>query len=277
MGRMTASLLALFAVAISWSFCAVNAGPGASSNEIAKAIRSNGKSKGQATYESVLKPGPWSYSNTTWAEWPTCTTGKRQSPVNVLNCRAGSRHDRPAIKMYKSSLSFHAHTEHYALDCENKKKPCSKIDFKKKTYKMLQMHGHSPGENTLNGRSYPVEIHFVHADPEGALAVIGVFFKIGKKNREFQKFVDAAAQKKTVDIDISKMYDPRSKMSQFAGSLTTPPCTEGVTWFVSWGVQEISKAQYRQFRQLSGQGSRKAEPHNRPVQPLNDRAVKCFL
>lgn len=228
-----------------------------------------------AGYESVVLEGEWNYEDTTWAEYPTCVEGKRQSPIDVTSCRAQSSCNRPVIKQHVSKVGFHAETEHYALHCENTETPCSTMTYDGVTYEMLQMHAHAPSENTLNGQSFPMEMHYVHAAPEGGFAVLGVFYKIGKHNPEIQQFIESAAMNKSVTIDISKMYHEHAMMCHFKGSLTTPPCTEGINWFVSWGVQEMSNDQLYNYRALSGQGPPGVEPHNRPVQPLNGRDVAC--
>jgi carbonic anhydrase len=221
--------------------------------------------------KSVIKTADWGYANTDWSElYPTCGSGKVQSPIDVQSCHSQSSVDRPVIKQSESELSFSSEKNNFAMKCQNVDTPCSEIRFANTTYKMLQLHAHSPSENLLNGESYPLEIHMVHASEVGHLAVLGIFFKLGKHNDEVASILTSAQTKENVTLDASKMFYEHAMLCNFQGSLTTPPCTEGVQWFSSWGVHEISHDQYFTFKELVG-----GVDTNRPVQPLNGRYVSC--
>ena len=132
--------------------------------------------------------------------------------------------------------------------------PGSTIKVNGNEFELKQFHFHSPSENTIEGRSYPMEAHFVHADKEGNLAVIAVMFKVGEKNAELEKawahMPENAGRKtcalpKTVDANILLPHD--HDYYRFNGSLTTPPCSEGVWWLVMKQFHTVSKEQIDKF------------------------------
>ena len=139
--------------------------------------------------------------------------------------------------------------------------------------KSKQFHFHSPSENTINGQYYPLEAHFVHADQDGRLAVIGVMFELGEENSELAKLwknmpEDSHSQATLLkELSALNLMPKEKSYYRFNGSLTTPPCTEGVRWFVLKDTIKASKAQINKFRTVMGTDT------NRPVQPINARVI----
>ena len=138
-------------------------------------------------------------------------------------------------------------------------------------YTLVQVHFHTPSEEAFNGRHYPMVAHFVHKDADGKLAVLGVMFENGAANAELGKLIAAAPKAHTRDgnykmtqIDPSALLPHDLHVYRYTGSLTTPPCTEGVTWHVAIKPVHASKEQIGALHAVMG--------HNaRPVQPLNGR------
>ncbi|RQM10519.1 hypothetical protein B5M09_007828 [Aphanomyces astaci] len=144
-------------------------------------------------------------------------------------------------------------------------------------YKSVQLHPHSPSEHTLGGKQYPFEVHFVHADKNKNLAVVGIFFDLDPQNKP-NKFLDQVFRgfsqlhnpgdsynitnlnPGSLDVDESNVY-------RYSGSLTTPPYTEGVEWNVLQEVQTLSKEQLTAWFNVIH------HPNARPVQALNGRSV----
>ena len=140
-------------------------------------------------------------------------------------------------------------------------------------YVLQQFHFHSPSEHTVDGRSYPLEAHFVHKAADGKLAVIGVLFEQGAENAALVPFWKSLPPSAGAPVDLGRggvnvaaFLPPRHDVYRYAGSLTTPPCSEGVKWFVMKDHVTASAAQIAAFRAV-------VKRDNRPVQPLNDRAV----
>lgn len=142
-----------------------------------------------------------------------------------------------------------------------------------KSFKLVQVHFHTPSEHTVDGKAYPLTAHFVHAADDGALAVLGVMFEAGDANAELQKLVDAAPMKKQAAQTVAgASFDPRKLLPEdravyrYMGSLTTPPCSEGVNWHVLSTPVEASPAQIAAMEQAMGMNAR-------PVQLLNGRLL----
>ncbi|PHQ94334.1 MAG: carbonate dehydratase [Pseudoalteromonas sp.] len=140
-------------------------------------------------------------------------------------------------------------------------------------YDLLQFHFHSPSEHTLNGKSFPLEVHFVHKAQDGTLAVVGVMFEEGAENAELAKIwkdmPKAANDVTTSDVTVNagNLLPVDQTVIRYAGSLTTPPCSEGVKWHVMTSPIEVSKEQVEKFLST-------VPANNRPLQPLNDRSFK---
>jgi carbonic anhydrase len=150
-------------------------------------------------------------------------------------------------------------------------------------YAFSSLHFHTPAENTLDGAANAMEMHLVHfaADGSGAIAVLGVLFRYADEENPADKTVerllaDVAADggKRRVKIEPGALWDSASGYFRWQGSLTTPPCTGGVSWVLQKEVRTVSRAAVKRFREHLGDG---AFPGNaRPTQPLNARAVRAF-
>ncbi|MDD5274758.1 MAG: carbonic anhydrase family protein [Methylovulum sp.] len=130
-------------------------------------------------------------------------------------------------------------------------------------YPLLQLHFHAPSEHTLKGKAFPLEIHFVNAADNGKLAVVGVLVKEGATNAEFQKILDNAPLLEGTNTPPDMLVFPwrllpadRTHFYNYAGSLTTPPCTEGVGWHVLSQPIEVSQTQITQFEALYNDNAR---------------------
>jgi len=226
------------------------------------------------------KPAHWSYDGATgpqrWSsleqDFATCKLGHNQSPIDI---RKTSKEKLPALEFaYQPSplkILDNGHTiqVNYAAG--------SSVTIDGKRYDLLQFHFHKPSEEKINGRSYPMVAHLVHKNDEGKLAVVAVLFRKGAENPLVQALWDALPQEKGqaqdvagVSIDIGKLLPASQGYYNFAGSLTTPPCSEEVNWFVLKSPVEMSDAQLKRFAAVY--------KHNaRPTQPLNGRTIRESL
>ena len=149
--------------------------------------------------------------------------------------------------------------------------PGSQMVVGERSLHLLQFHFHAPSEHTLFGRRFDMEMHLVHKDDWGNLGVLGVFLKKGERNQALQKLWDAIPQeaggeKNGPKINVAELLPASLRYYRYAGSLTTPPCSEGVSWFVAREPITVAEEQVKQFV--------KAVPaSSRPVQARFDRPI----
>jgi carbonic anhydrase len=143
------------------------------------------------------------------------------------------------------------------------------------TYTLVQMHAHAPSEHTIAGQHTDLELHLVHKNARGALAVVGILFRRGEPSRVLAPWFDAAPSEVTVDaksidatLHLEQLVPRDPGYDTYPGSLTTPPCSEGVRWFVLLDPMQASQAQIEHFIAATGGGVT-----NRPVQPVGTRVV----
>ncbi len=200
-----------------------------------------------------------------------CKLGKNQSPIDIRTASAFEA-DLPAIAIdYKSASKEELNNGHTV---QVNIVPGSSITVDGIKFELKQFHFHTPSENTIDGKYFPLEAHFVHADANGNLAVIGVMFEYGKENPVIKSIWDRMpehandVEKITLSAEEVKNLLPADKdYYRFNGSLTTPPCSEGVRWFVMKQPVTISKAQVKKFAEVMH------HDNNRPVQPVNARII----
>ncbi len=141
------------------------------------------------------------------------------------------------------------------------------------SYELKQFHFHSPSEHKVNGHSYAMEMHFVHADEKGALTVIGVLIAKGEEHPVLKKLWSFMPENtgetsvKPIGIEDTNLLPPTRDYFTYGGSLTTPPCTEGVKWIVLKTPIEASAGQIAIFKERVGAVT------NRPVQAHNARLI----
>ena len=207
-----------------------------------------------------------------WGEidpaYSLCSKGKNQSPINLRRMV-----ESDLLPMTVNYRSFGTEILNNGHTIQVKVQPGSTIEVDGHEFELNQFHFHSPSENTIDGHSYPMEGHFVHADKEGNLAVISVLFKTGEKNVELQKAWAHMPEKSGETRTLPTSIDPKVLLPhnldyyRFNGSLTTPPCTEGVWWFVMKHFQAASEEQIETFARTID------HPNNRPVQPIGARVI----
>lgn len=217
------------------------------------------------SYNDEDGPSHWGNLN---SEYLTCKTGNQQSPINIDQTQMGNLSN---IEFnYKDTplkINNNGHT------IEGRYEPGSFIKIDGKRYELLQFHFHAPSEHTVDGKNYPMEAHLVHRSEDGKLAVVGIFLKEGKLNDFIETlwaYIPTQIGEKFVyGITMNARVLPPEDKSyyNYIGSLTTPPCSEGVSWNVMRTPIEVSSEQIAKFTLIySG--------NTRPIQPLNRRIVK---
>ncbi len=217
----------------------------------------------------------WGYTGhegpANWGElddaYHTCAVGKSQSPINIGQAPHA---EAKGVKQHYGNTPLKIVNNGHTIQVNYG--AGSTMDVDGKAYRLLQFHFHSPSEHTQNGSAYPMEAHLVHQAEDGSLAVVGVFLKEGKENPFISKIwkhlpheVNHEVAVKE-ELNVADFLPAKKAYFHYSGSLTTPPCSEGVKWFVMDEQVEVSKDQVKQFLGLINENAR-------PVQPLNGREV----
>ena len=219
-------------------------------------------------YEGENGPQAWGKLK---PEFNVCAIGKRQSPINIEETGTLQGPAEPLQFHYMASSGTvvnNGHTIQVDVLGDNS------ITVRGSNYKLLQFHFHHPSEEKVNYRGFAMVAHLVHRNAEGQLAVVAVLLDPGTANNLINKVwtympLDAGDRVRMPIglVDLNELLPRDQRYYQFMGSLTTPPCTEGVLWLVLKQPVAVSREQIRLFSQLF--------PNNaRPVQALNGRPVR---
>jgi len=213
----------------------------------------------------------WTYSGAEGPEhWGgVCHTGKSQSPIDLDHM---VDRDLPSLDFQYHDGGYRVVNNGHAVQVDFK--PGSQITVDGKHFTLKQVHFHSPSENTIDGKRYPLEAHLVHADAKGQLAVVAVMFEDGADNAWLAGLSSSVPAKEGGEKALAKAISAYTLLPsdkdyyRFSGSLTTPPCTEGVRWLVLKHPVTASHAEVEQLHAAIG------HDNSRPVQLLNDRVVQ---
>ncbi|NMO14771.1 carbonic anhydrase family protein [Pyxidicoccus fallax] len=221
----------------------------------------------------------WGYSDAVgpghWGDLPgatTCATGQEETPI-ALETASATPDTQPApVFNYRPTRVRMVNTGHTV---EFQYDPGSSLRVNGREYTLAQFHFHTPSEHTEDGKRFPLEMHLVHKDPSGAIAVVGVFIKQGEHNRTLSKAFSHLpweegdhSEPAGATLNASSLLPKERTYFTYHGSLTTPPCTEGVEWFVMTRPIEMADAQIAAFQRLPH-----LNPSNRPLQRINGRTV----
>lgn len=217
----------------------------------------------------------WGYSGATGPDhWGTlseqfvlCCSGRVQSPINIDQAQPTDQLGPMTITYQATPIKVinNGHTIEVAYA------PGSTLTFAGVTYELVQFHFHNPSEHTFTGEATALEAHLVHHDGNGHLAVIGVFLTVGAENpflAQFWEHLPADIGSLTVPgaINVHDLLPADLSYYTYEGSLTTPPCSEGVRWLLLREVVPMSAEQVATFQaRYSGNA--------RPTQPLNERVL----
>ncbi|HYB33216.1 MAG TPA: carbonic anhydrase family protein [Steroidobacteraceae bacterium] len=219
----------------------------------------------------------WSYSGENgpdhWASedpaFATCGVGKRQSPIDIKSAVAKSL---PPIEFAYQPTPLTVTDTGHSMQV-NAATGSGGITVGGEHYDLLQFHFHRPSEERIHGRRYALVAHLVHRNAKGELAVVAVLIRQGKTNAFLKPVFDSFPSGKPetsvagATLQLGELLPAQRGYYTFEGSLTTPPCTEHVRWFVLKSPVEASAAQVQQYAAHY--------PDNaRPVQPLNGRLIE---
>jgi carbonic anhydrase len=229
-----------------------------------KEEKGHGK-KGHAVhwdYAGEMVPENWG------DEFPTCGKGTKQAPLNITGPFEKSK-DALVVNYKEGPLKIvnNGHTIQVNVP------EGSTLKINKDVYNLLQFHFHRPSEEQIDGKPMAMVAHFVHKSAEGKLAVLGVLLNEGKDNEAIKTIWDNAPKAEGPEAVFDKIkFNPGALVPaalthySYEGSLTTPPCTEGVNFYILKTPVDISKAQVNAFP---------FKRNARPVQPLNGRKINA--
>ena len=226
------------------------------------AVAEHHKSPGYGTDNGPEKWGQLS------DKYALCQSGDMQSPIDLAGANA------------KGNVALAVNYQSGPLTVSNKGLTIqadfaagSSMTSGGTTFNLIQIHFHTPSEHAISGKRYPLTGHFVHATEGGKLGVLGVMFEAGAANAELAKILAAAPTTKSEPatvagqtIDPNGMLPTDRSIYRYMGSLTTPPCSEGVNWHVLKDPITASAEQIAAFQALMGDSAR-------PVRALNNRLV----
>jgi carbonic anhydrase len=217
-------------------------------------------------YGSTLGPAHWGSLKPEFAQ---CTSGHHQSPIDI----------KKAVKADLPSLAFDYHPSPLRIVDNGHTimvdyAPGSSLRVGDHQYTLKQFHFHRPSEESVNGKRYEMSVHLVHADASGQLAVVTILLESGREQPLLRELWNDLPKEKgkeevraDVQVDVSQLLPSERGYYTFAGSLTTPPCSENVTWYVLKQPVSVSPGEIELFSKLYRDNAR-------PVQALNDRVVK---
>lgn len=222
-------------------------------------------------------PAHWDYEGKAGAakwgklseDYAVCGLGDRQSPIDIRETIGA---DLPPIRFsYKAvplSIVDNGHT--IQVDVEG----AGSISVEGEDYELLQFHFHKPSEEKINGKAYDMVAHLVHKSKTGKLAVVAVMLQAGKEQRLIRTLWNnlplernKPVEKSEISIDPAQLLPATRSYFTYIGSLTTPPCSEGVLWLVLKTPTQISKEQIAGFGKIY-------KANARPTQSRNSRVIK---
>jgi carbonic anhydrase len=240
---------------------------------------------GAETGHAADGTAPWGYEGETgpenWAElspdFALCLDGREQSPIDLSGATVV---EGPAFERLVGETVLTVEQRATVMDIVDNGHTIQvtndvpmALDVEGVHYELVQYHFHAPSEHTIDGGYAPLEVHFVHKSAGGQLAVIGVLFEEGEHDPIWDPVLSALPSGpddprhvENLELDLDEFRPLPSRYFAYNGSLTTPPCSEGVEWIVMAGMRQLSPDQMARI-------TSHLHRNNRPVQPLGDREL----
>ena len=231
------------------------------------AISAVGADAGRWTYSGPTGPAKWSSLEKDFA---LCKSGENQSPIDIPNATA-RKGDLPSLLFNYKPVPLKIIDNGHTIQVNYS--PGSFVTVNSKRYELLQMDFHKPGEHKIDGKGHDMSVHLVHQGPDGKRVLFAVFLDSGSENALVKSLWDNLPKEKGKEVVVDGIAInaldllPKNKgYYLFGGSLTTPPCSEDVTWFVLKTPVTISADQIARFGRVYPMNAR-------PLQPLNGRDI----
>ncbi|MCM3670875.1 carbonic anhydrase family protein [Mesobacillus maritimus] len=221
------------------------------------------------SYKGENGPDQWANVDSSFAD---CADGTEQSPIDIELANVKVDKSAAEVDINYSPTAFTLMNNSHTIQAnDGSEKNTITVDGEE--YTLVQMHFHKPSEHQLDGQAFEMEGHLVHQNDEGELAVLGFLISEGKENQVLAEMWSKLPEEETEEdvpldqaIDLANFLPEDKSFFRYNGSLTTPACSEGVSWILLEEPIEMSREQIDAFGSIF--------PHNsRPVQPINEREV----
>lgn len=187
-------------------------------------------------------------------EWKMCQVGKEQSPINIQTKKVlvNAGHLNFSYELASDNIINNGHTLQINFNKGNF------VEWNGDKFNLLQFHLHTPAENKIDDKGFPLEIHFVHQDEQGKLLVVSVLFEKGEANPILQSIIDVLPLQEMKKDKLQIKVNPfqTTGFYNFNGSLTTPPCSENVQWIVMEHTLQASEKQITALHKVLGDNAR---------------------
>lgn len=216
----------------------------------------------QWEYEGERGPDNWAELS---ADYTTCEAGREQSPVDLADAE---RTDLADVEFDYRPASYEVVNNGHTVQANVT--DAGGITLDGESYELLQFHAHTPSEHTEDGQRSDLELHLVHQNDQGELAVVGVLMDEGESGALSEAWSQLPQEGETQQLesfDAARLLPEDTRGYRYDGSLTTPPCTEDVSWIVMDETTRVDAELVSSFRELLGETAR-------PVQPLGDRELE---
>jgi carbonic anhydrase len=216
-------------------------------------------------YEGNEGPEEWGKLDSSYA---ACSIGQTQSPIDIKDAKKANL---PALKFSYHAVPLNIIDNGHTIQVNYA--PGSTLTVGDRVYTLKQFHFHHPSEEHVKGKEFPLVAHLVHSDADGHLAVVAVLFELGRANpliSTLWKNIPSEKEKPqdipSVSIQVQGLLPAKLGYFTYAGSLTTPPCSEGVSWYVLNSYATLSHQQVAAFAKIYPKNAR-------PIQPTNAREI----
>lgn len=270
---ISVAALSLFAVGCSNEDSAASTDGSATSHSITGGTGGGATAHGAWSYEGATGPAHWAELS---PEYAIAGTGREQSPIDIKTADLVKK-PLPPLNYYYDDANVFLFNNGHTIQA-NIENGTNFLTIGTKRFDLAQFHFHTSSENSVDGAYAPIEMHMVHKSASGELAVVGVFFSEGEENETLEELwkdlpdIHEDGHYCSEEIEIGELLPENRTSYRFDGSLTTPPCTEGVKWTVMANEQHMSAEQISDFVKIFS-GAHFPEGNRRPVQPVYDREI----
>ena len=201
-------------------------------------------------------------------EYRTCETGNRQSPINITMTHHGDHSQK--LEFHYQTSRLHEMNNGHTIQVSHLS-GC-RVDLNDRKYQLRQFHFHAPSEHHIEDTAFPMEMHLVHQDEKGHVLVIAVMMATDAPQPVLSKLWNWLPEQMRKEVSIplevklTNILPTNTHHYTYSGSLTTPPCTEGVQWIVLKEPMHVTQQDVDQFVQIIGKNAR-------PIQPLHNRHI----